>query len=209
MNEYVRQTRPPLQKWYSQFTMHKDWLLNVCWPSPAKWFLVPSSKGLMAIILLYDGSVSFQTILHKYRLRQRQTYVTTDGQSASLSWCQAPPEAQDQIVITVRQLRGLLMWGTLSDERTSLLFTTAAGPRQRSHSQVLMLIFYCLRFETPQRGGPQDLVSARASQETHYFSATKINRLMLFKETTAVYCENHANHAECRVLACWSMWFVQ
>jgi hypothetical protein len=28
------------------------------------------------------------------------------------------------------------MWGVLSDERTGLLFTTAAGPRQRSHSRV-------------------------------------------------------------------------
>jgi hypothetical protein len=31
----------------------------------------------------------------------------------------------------------------------------------------------------------------RASQETHYVSATKPNRLMLFTETVAVYCENH------------------
>jgi hypothetical protein len=54
------------------------------------------------------------------------------------------------------------MWGALSDERTGLSFTTAAGPRQRSHSWVrgpaqsflgsrpvaLVTIFYCLRFET-------------------------------------------------------------
>jgi hypothetical protein len=32
------------------------------------------------------------------------TSITTDGQSASLSWCQAPSGAQDQIVVTVRQL---------------------------------------------------------------------------------------------------------
>jgi hypothetical protein len=31
---------------------------------------------------------------------------------------------------------GLLMWDALSDERTALSFTIAAGPRQRSHSQV-------------------------------------------------------------------------
>jgi hypothetical protein len=31
----------------------------------------------------------------------------------------------------------------------------------------------------------------RTSQETHYVSATKPNRLMLFRETVAVYCENH------------------
>jgi hypothetical protein len=33
--------------------------------------------------------------------------------------------------------------------------------------------------------------SVCTSQETHYVSATKPNRLMLFRETVAVYCENH------------------
>jgi hypothetical protein len=33
-----------------------------------------------------------------------------------------------------------------------------------------------------------------ASQEAHYVSTTKPNRLMLFKETVAVYCENHMEH---------------
>jgi hypothetical protein len=48
-----------------------------------------------------------------------------------------PFGAYDQIFITVRQLR-FFMWGALSDERTGLSFTTAAGPRQRSHSRVLL-----------------------------------------------------------------------
>jgi hypothetical protein len=34
----------------------------------------------------------------------------------------------------------------------------------------------------------------RISQETHYVSATKTNRLMLFKERIAVYIENHTEH---------------
>jgi hypothetical protein len=33
--------------------------------------------------------------------------------------------------------------------------------------------------------------SVRTSQETRYVSATKPNRLMLFRETVAVYCESH------------------
>jgi hypothetical protein len=37
----------------------------------------------------------------------------------------------------------------------------------------------------------------RTSQETHYVSATKPNRLMLFKETVAVYCDNHTEHTLC------------
>jgi hypothetical protein len=28
----------------------------------------------------------------------------------------------------------------------------------------------------------------------HYISSTKPNRLMLFRETVAVYCENHTGH---------------
>jgi hypothetical protein len=36
--------------------------------------------------------------------------------------------------------------------------------------------------------------SVRASQETHYVSATKPNRLILFREIIAVYCENHMEH---------------
>jgi hypothetical protein len=36
--------------------------------------------------------------------------------------------------------------------------------------------------------------SVRTSQETHYNTATKDNRLMLFRETSDVYCENHMEH---------------
>jgi hypothetical protein len=36
--------------------------------------------------------------------------------------------------------------------------------------------------------------AVRTSQETHYVSATKPNRLMLFREIIAVYCENHMEH---------------
>jgi hypothetical protein len=38
--------------------------------------------------------------------------------------------------------------------------------------------------------------SVRTSQETHDVSATKTNRIMLFKETIAVYCENHTKHTD-------------
>jgi hypothetical protein len=40
----------------------------------------------------------------------------------------------------------------------------------------------------------------RTSQETHYVFATKLNRLMLFRKTVAVYCENHTEH---RDTPCW------
>jgi hypothetical protein len=40
--------------------------------------------------------------------------------------------------------------------------------------------------------------TVRTSQETHYVSGTKPNRLMLFGETVVVYFENHTEHTECR-----------
>jgi hypothetical protein len=46
-----------------------------------------------------------------------------------------PFGAYDKIFNAVRQLR-FFMWGALSDERTGLSFTIAAGPRQRSHSRL-------------------------------------------------------------------------
>jgi hypothetical protein len=39
--------------------------------------------------------------------------------------------------------------------------------------------------------------AGHTSQETHYVSATETNRLMLFGETVAVYCENHMEHIHC------------
>jgi hypothetical protein len=42
--------------------------------------------------------------------------------------------------------------------------------------------------------------SVGTSQETHYVSATKTKRLMLFKETVAVYCENYTEHIN---TLCW------
>jgi hypothetical protein len=36
--------------------------------------------------------------------------------------------------------------------------------------------------------------SVRTSQETYYVTATKPNRLIMFKETVTVSCENHMEH---------------
>jgi hypothetical protein len=67
---------------------------------------------------------------------QSQSYVTTDGQSASLFWCQAPIWGLRPDFYYCQTVAGLLLFGALSDERTGLPFTIAAGPRQRSHSWV-------------------------------------------------------------------------
>jgi hypothetical protein len=71
-------------------------------------------------------------LLKNYNKAKLSLDITTDGQSASMSWNKAP-------------IYGLLpdfyyccelMWGALSDERIGLSFTIAAGPRQRSHFRV-------------------------------------------------------------------------
>jgi hypothetical protein len=67
---------------------------------------------------------------------QSQSYVTTDSQSASLSWWQAPIWGLRPNFYYCQTVAGLLMWGALPDERTGLPFTIAAGPRQRSHSWI-------------------------------------------------------------------------
>jgi hypothetical protein len=66
---------------------------------------------------------------------QIQSYVMTDGQSASLTWCQAPIWNPTPDFCYCQTDEGLI-WGALSNERTGLSFTTTAGPRQRSHSRV-------------------------------------------------------------------------
>jgi hypothetical protein len=60
---------------------------------------------------------------------ESESYVTTDGQSASLSWNKAPIWGLWSDLYYCQTVVGLLMWGALSDERTGLSFTIAAGPR--------------------------------------------------------------------------------
>jgi hypothetical protein len=61
---------------------------------------------------------------------ESQYYITTDDQSASLSWNKAP-------IWVLRP--DLLMWIAFSDETTGLSFAVAAGTRQPSHFRVRLL----------------------------------------------------------------------
>jgi hypothetical protein len=80
---------------------------------------------------------SYDSQAHGGRIRpQSQSYITTDGQSASLSLCQAPIWGLRPDFYYCQTVAGLLMWGVLSDERTGLPFSIAAGCRQCSHSWV-------------------------------------------------------------------------
>jgi hypothetical protein len=72
---------------------------------------------------------------------QSQSYITTHGQSASLSWNKAPILGLWPDFYFCQTVASFLTWGALSDETTGLSFTVAALPRQR------ILGSYCLRFE--------------------------------------------------------------
>jgi hypothetical protein len=75
---------------------------------------------------------------------ESESYVTTDSQSASLSWYKAPIRGlrPDFYFCTEYGIRVtvtfLILRGALSDERTGLSFVCAAGPCQRSLSRVLV-----------------------------------------------------------------------
>jgi hypothetical protein len=72
---------------------------------------------------------------HGVHVKKVKSYVTTDGQSASLSWREAHIWGPRPDFYYCQTLADLLMWGALSDEMTGLS-TIAAGPRQRNHSRV-------------------------------------------------------------------------
>jgi hypothetical protein len=75
---------------------------------------------------------------------ESEAYVTTDGQSASLSWYKAPvrglrPDFYFRSEYGIRlTVTFLIPWGALSDERMGLSFVCAVGPCQRSLFRVLV-----------------------------------------------------------------------
>jgi hypothetical protein len=90
---------------------------------------------------------------------QSQSYVMTDGQLASLSWYQTLVWGPRPGCCCCQTVAGLLMWYALSDERTGLSFTIAAGLHQHTDSriwvpQVLWPYFTVSDSRLPQPGGP-------------------------------------------------------
>jgi hypothetical protein len=60
---------------------------------------------------------------------QSQSYITTDGQSASLFWNKAPIRSLRADLYYCMTFAGLLKWGALSDERTGL--SIASSPNYK------------------------------------------------------------------------------
>jgi hypothetical protein len=94
------------------------------------------------------SSASLLISLPTYSRSQSQSYVTTDGGSASLFWCQAPSGAQDQVLVTVSCQLQVCLGGTPSLTRgwvcllqLLLAFANAVilGPQSRgTHDHILL-----------------------------------------------------------------------
>jgi hypothetical protein len=82
------------------------------------------------------GHLTFLIDRTQLTAAESESYVMTDGQSASLSWNKTPIWGLRPYFYHCQTVAGLLIWGAPSDEMTGLSFTTAACPRQRSHSRV-------------------------------------------------------------------------
>jgi hypothetical protein len=74
---------------------------------------------------------------------QIQSYVTTDGQSASLSWNKAPIWGLRPDLYYCLTVTGFLMWGAPSDERTDLSFARITVSSSRSVVIMYKLHFAC------------------------------------------------------------------
>jgi hypothetical protein len=96
-----------------------------------------TSRSLATAANSGDSSASRAHFLYSQPLLQNalwtesEAYVMTDGQQASLSWNKTTFWGLRPDVYYCLTISGLLIWGALSDERTGLSFTIAAGPRQR------------------------------------------------------------------------------
>jgi hypothetical protein len=106
------------------------------WPGYPSRHWVPFSSPLTtlrATVEVFDPASTRSNCLFFLSL---ESYITTDSQLASLSWNKAPIWGLRPDFYFCLTVAGLLMFGAVSDERTGLSFTIAAGPRQRSHSRV-------------------------------------------------------------------------
>jgi hypothetical protein len=118
------------------------------WPLPAQLFSGPSPLDLQTYFSVSDLRLLFSSppttrrvtvevfdpaTTRVWEFSESESYVTTDGQSASLSWNKARIWALRPDFYYRRTVAGLLTWGALSDERMGLSFKIAAGSSQRSH----------------------------------------------------------------------------
>jgi hypothetical protein len=76
------------------------------------------------------------------------SYVTTDGQSASLSWNKAPIWGSKQDLYYCQAVAGLLMWGALSEERTGMSFARVPLSSNKSVVCIIYIFLFVHRIAT-------------------------------------------------------------
>jgi hypothetical protein len=105
-------------------------------------------------------------ILYQYlHIVQSQSFVTTDGQSASLSWYKAPTWGLRPDLYFCQTVGGLLMWGVLSDERTGLSFASVIVSSNKPVVSMYNLHFTCMYIQHIQ-----GLCQSRLSTADHALS---------------------------------------
>jgi hypothetical protein len=96
----------------------------------------------------YSGGI--RSRLHR-QVPVSQSYSTTDGQSASLSWNKTAIWGLRPDSHYIQKITGLLMWGALFDEK-SVIYNCCWSSSAQSFSGPslvgLVAIFYCLTFDT-------------------------------------------------------------
>jgi hypothetical protein len=103
---------------------------KVCVPRDSWPHFTISDSRLQALdylfVAAYDSQGYGWAIRPRLHTSRVESCVRTDGQSASLSWNKASIWGLRPDLYFCQTVAGLLMWGTLSDERTDLSFTIAA-----------------------------------------------------------------------------------
>jgi hypothetical protein len=142
-----------LQSIMSIMTAHNQWLLtnrsipnwtmSVFSSAWLTWFWFFSFRCPLVNTPQLNTELSYDWITTLLRIpneeslvTESESYVTTDGQPASLSWNKAPMWCLRPDFYYCLTVVRLLIWVALSDERTGLSFTIASGSRQCSHSCV-------------------------------------------------------------------------
>jgi hypothetical protein len=128
------------------YVVQSYWAYFVLYPSSCMWRTKDhnvSETGSVSVLRwmgqdkpIQLGPLERASLNHWTNPGQSQSYITTDGQPASLSWNKAPIWGLRPNLDYCLTVAGLLVWGALSDERTGLPFAIATGPRQRSHFRV-------------------------------------------------------------------------
>jgi hypothetical protein len=114
---------------YERFMGQQLGAILMCWKHTRDYLRSTSTDFILQDIL------PFITLTVLYQVKVNITLWATVSQPVCLG-VKHPSGTRRPDLYYCQRVAGLLIWGALSDERTGLPFTIAAGPRQRSHSRV-------------------------------------------------------------------------